>query len=209
MTSITDCPSVQLYTTKEVAKLQLAVTRIVQGLDPSSALKAMKDAVVDDFTKNAANFAKAAAEGIGSEFTQQLIKGIFDQVLNEVISALPPGEARTVAQKVQSLADINFSMIQLALQLADTSPLVMASKAKKAFIDVLDEREVEIDKTIALCKQLRQIVSAAEANVAATSVDKTIAAKVEKSYGDAKTKIQDADKALLKVQAGIAKEGCR
>lgn len=206
MPKLTDCPPVQFYTTKEVAKLQLAVTRIVQGLDPSSALKAMKDAVVSDFTENAAKFAKAAAEGIGSEFTQKLIKGIFDQVLDEVISALPPGEARTIAQKVQSLADINFSMIQLALQLADTSPLVMASKAKKAFIEIVVERDEEIQKTITLCKELRQIVTRAEQAAAANNVDGTIAAKVEKSYGDAKTKLQSADEALLKVQAGILKK---
>lgn len=208
MPKLTDCPPVQFYTTKEVAKLQLAVTRIVQGLDPSSALKAMKDAVVSDFTENAAKFAKAAAEGIGSEFTQNLIKGIFDQVLDEVISALPPGEARTIAQKVQSLADINFSMIQLALQLADTSPLVMASKAKKAFIQIVEERDAEIQKAITLCKELRQICTRAEQLNAASSdsAKTTIAKEIEKSYGEVKTKLQSADEALLKVQAGIIKK---
>lgn len=203
MPSILDCPSVQLYTTNEIAKIQLSITRIIQGLDPSSALKAMKDSVVDGLSENASDFAKAAAEGIGSEFTEGLIKGIFDQVLDEVMSSLPPGEARSVADKIKGLSEINFSMIQLVLQLSESSPLVMASKAKSSFIEIVTERSAAIKEAVAICRLLRQIVSKAEL---ATDASTTIAAKVEKSYSDASLKLEKADTALLDVYSSLSRK---
>lgn len=203
MANLSSCPDLNIYVGKEIERIQRSISRIVQGLDPSSALSILKEAVTDDLTTNAARFSKAAAEGIGSEFTQKLIKGVLDQVLDEVISQLPPGQGREVVTKLRSMTDISFSMIQLAIALSDKSPLVMASKAKKALYDTFSLREDLANAVISKLEQLRIILSSVEN---ANSTDETIAQKVNKSITNAFSKISDADRKLLSVQESLLRK---
>jgi len=138
------CPGLEVYATREILRLSSSITRTVRGLDPSSAIDALKEAVTDDIIGNASKLAKAASEGIGSEFTQQLIRGAVVEILDSISSTFP-GTRETV-DKIKNFTDISFSMIQLVIQLTDKSPLMFASNAKKAYYSAVAARKELISK---------------------------------------------------------------
>lgn len=146
------CPELPQWATQEITNLTAAVARVTRGLDPASLAKSLLDSAAEDITTNGAAAAKAASEGIGSEYTQKLIKSSVDAILEEITKTFP--EANNVVQKIKNFSDISFSLIQIVINMTDNSPLVIASKVKKTIIDEIGIRRQEFKTVIAKIEEL-------------------------------------------------------
>lgn len=197
LANTTQCPQVQIYVARETARLTESVQRVFRGLDSTAAAKALKDAIVSDVTDNATKIAKATAEGLGSEFTQNLLKGVIDQVLGEISTNFP--ETRDVIGAIKSFSDISFSLIQTVLVLAEKSPLTMATRAKRNLQDRISQRNTEIDNLEGLLTQLRDLIREVVKR-------KPIGTTVSTTFQSASDKLAAADSDLTKVRAGLVKK---
>jgi hypothetical protein len=154
------CPQLTTWGTKEVALLNVSLQRTARGLDPSVAMKALRDSVATDLASNATNIAKAAVEGLGSEFTRGLIKAAVDEVIEQISANFP--ETRNIVSKIQNITDNVFSIIQILFTLADNSPLTIAAKTKGYIQEDFTYRDnyvtnvsARIDTLLDLCKSIK------------------------------------------------------
>lgn len=191
------CPELPTWASKEIANLTVAIARTTRGLDPSAAAKALKDAVAEDLAKNGAAIAKAASEGIGSEYTQKLIKASVDTILEEISKTFP--ESKNVVQKIKNLSDFSFSLIQIVINMTDNSPLTIASKVKGFITDEINERRSltnsAIDKVAELNSALRVIKSRGP-----------IIEKLDEGMSDASSYLSAAEILLLSVRTKLKKK---
>lgn len=188
------CPHVQVFVARETIRLQSALTRTFRGLDASVAAKAIKDAVASDLIDNAGSIAKAASEGIGADFTQKLVKGVIDQVLSEISFNFP--ETRDIVSNIKIFGDLSFSMIQMAITLADNSPLVMASRSKRAWIETVNLRSSEI---VNLRNELQGLIILAQEAESRTPIGQVMS----KVFTSVSSSLDSASMSLERVEAGL------
>lgn len=191
------CPQISEWASKEVLRLNSSLVRIVRGIDPSVAFKALEDAVANDVVKNAGNIAKAAAEGMGSEFTQKLIKAAVDEILNEVMATFP--ETRDILSKVKNYHDMIFSIVQIVFTMIEEGPLAVASRTKRYTKEEIAKRSDQLSRLSSKYQELVVICKDVQKNG-------PIFTKVMTGALEASKNLAKADSYLLNVRVKLLKK---